>query len=348
MDRLPTDRRSFVSAAALLLAGLGARSARAEDKPERTRLSIAVGLKASLDSLPLTIADRLGYFAAEGLEVDIHEFAGEPRAQQAVLERSEDVVSGSYENTIHLQARNQFFRAFVLLGRAPQIALGVSARTMPGYKTITDLKGRKIGVSLQGSAANTVASLVLQRAGVLPQDVSFVELGSVSAAMAAVRSAQVDAIAYTEPVMTMLEHKSEVRIIADTRTLKGAQDLFGGLMPSACLYAPGDYLLKNPGTVQALANATVHALKWLQTAGPSDIIKAVPEAYLLGDRSLYLASFNKVREAIAVDGLIPDDGVRTALRAMGRLDASIKTERIDLARTFTNEFSRKAKDRFRA
>jgi len=32
-------------------------------------------------------------------------------------------------------------------------------------------------------------------------------------------------------------------------------------------------------------------------SGPSDIIKTVPEAYLLGDRALYLAAFNKVREA---------------------------------------------------
>jgi NitT/TauT family transport system substrate-binding protein len=221
-------------------------------------------------------------------------------------------------------------------------------RTMAAYKSIADLKGRKIGVSMPGSAADTVASLVLMRGGVSPRDVTFVEMGSVGAAMTAVRSGQLDAISYTEPVITMLEHKSEVRIISDTRTLKGTQELFGGPMPSVCLYAPGDYVQKNPGTVQALANAIVHALKWLQTAGPSDIIKAVPEAYLIGDRSLYLASFNKIREAIAVDGLIPDEGARTALRAMGRLDASIKTDKIDLARTYTNDFSRRAKDKFRA
>ncbi len=345
--RLPTDRRSFVSVAALLLAGLGA-PALAQGKPEKSKVSIAVGVKASLDCLPLTIADRLGYFANEGLEVEIHDFGGGLRALQAVLEGSEDVVGGAFEHTINLQGKNQFFRAFVLLGRAPQVALGVSTKTMPAYKTVADLKGHKIGVSMSGSAANTVASLVLARGGVSPAEVSFVEIGSVPAAVAAVRSGQVDAISYTEPVMTLLEHRADVRIIADTRTLKGAQEVFGGPMASACLYAPGDYVQKNPKTIQALANAVVHALKWLQTAGPSDIIKAVPDAYLAGDRSLYLTSFNKVREAIAVDGLIPDEGVRTALRAMGRLDASMKTDRIDLARTFTNEFSRKAKDKFRA
>ena len=348
MNRMLVDRRCFVSAAALLLAGTQARHVGAQGKPEKTRVSIAVAAKASLDCLALTIADSLGYFAAEGLEVEIHDFGGGARALQAVVDGSGDVVGGAFEHTINLQGKNQFFRAFVLLGRAPQVALGVCTRTMPAYKTVPDLKGRKIGVALPGSVADTVANLVLMRGGVLPREVSFVEMPSVSAALAAVRSGQLDAISYTEPLMTMLEHKADVRIISDTRTLKGTQEVFGGSMPGACLYAPGDFVQKNPGTVQALANAAVHALKWLQTAGPSDLIKTVPEAYLHGDRSLYLASFNKSREAIAVDGLIPDEGVRTALRAMGRLDTSIKTDKIDLARTFTNEFARKAKDKFRA
>lgn len=350
MNSLRIDRRSFVSIAALSIAGVGvgAPPARAQGKPEKAKVLIAVGAKASFQYLPLTIADRLGYFGAEGLEVEIHDFGGESRALQALQDGSGDVVGGTFEHTINLQGKNQFFRAFVLLGRAPQVALGVSTRTMSAYTTISDLRGRKVGVSMSGSSTNMVASLVLSRGGVMPHEVSFVELGTVAAAVAAVRSGQVDAMSHTEPVMTMLEHKADVRIISDTRTLKGTQEVFGGPMPAACLYAPGDYVQKNPNTVQLLTNAVVHALKWLQTAGPSDLIKVVPEAYLLGDRGLYLASFNKIRETIAVDGLIPDEGARTALRAVARIDPSIKPDKIDLGRTFTNEFARKAKDKFRA
>ena len=152
----------------------------------------------------------------------------------------------------------------------------------------------------------------------------------------------------TDPVMTMLEQKGEVKIISDTRTLKGTLDVFGGPMPAACLYAPVEFIQKNPNTCQALTNAIVHGLKWLQTAGPGDIIKTVPESYLLGDRALYLASFNKVRESISLDGIIPEEGARTALRALASFDPSIKADRIDLAKTYTNEFERRAKERFKA
>ncbi|MEJ7688295.1 MAG: ABC transporter substrate-binding protein, partial [Variovorax sp.] len=116
----------------------------------------------------------------------------------------------------------------------------------------------------------------------------------------------------------------------------------------ACLYAPMDFIQKNPNTCQALANAIVRGLKWLQTAGPGDIIKTVPETYLLGDRALYLASFDKVREAIATDGLVPADGPKTALSAIASFDSAVKADKIDLAKTFTNDFARRAKDRFKA
>ena len=74
----------------------------------------------------------------------------------------------------------------------------------------------------------------------------------------------------------------------------------------------------------------------------------MPETYLLGDRALYLASFNKVRESISLDGIIPDDGARTALKALASFDTSIKADKIDIGKTYTNEFSRKAKERFKA
>ena len=342
------DRRSFLSGLGASMTGMLAPVAYAQTKPEKSKVLIAIGAKASFYHLPLVVAERLGYFSAEGLEVEIQDVGGGLRALQLVQDGSGDVVGGAFEQTIHLQDRNQFFRAFVLMGRAPQVAIGVSTRTMSAYKSVADLKGRRIGIPMPGSSADMVANLVLSRGGVSAQDVNFVEMPTVAMALAAVRAGQVDAMSHTEPVMTMLEHKGDIRIISDTRTLKGTQEVFGGAMPSACLYAPGDYVQKNPRTVQALTDAVVHALKWLQTAGPSDIIKVVPEPNLLGDRGTYLASFNKVREGIALDGLVPEDGVRTALRAVGRTNPSIKVDKIDLARTFTNEFARKAKERFKA
>lgn len=348
MNHFHLNRRTFAALAALSGASVVAPVLWAQPRLEKTKISIAVGGKAAFYYLPLTIAEQLGYFKAEGLEVEISDFSGGSRALQAVVGGSADVVSGAYEHTINLQSKGQMFQAFVLQGRAPAISMGISPKTMPRYKTVADLKGKKIGISAPGSSTNMVANLILSRAGLKPGDVSFIGVGTAAGALSAWRSGQLDAMSNTDPIMTILEQKGEVRIIADTRTLKGTADVFGGLMPAGCLYAPTEFIQKNPNTVQALTDAMVHALKWLQTAGPSDIIKAVPESYLLGDRALYLAAFNKVREAVSPDGLIPDEGPRTAVRALASFDATIKVDKIELAKTFTNDFAKKAKERFKA
>ncbi|WP_367850031.1 ABC transporter substrate-binding protein [Rhodoferax sp. WC2427] len=343
----PLPRRTFV-AAALLAAGLQATVSRAQIKPERTRLNLAVDGEAALCHLPLTIADQLGFFKAEGLDVEINDLVGGARSPVALPGSVSDVFAGAFENTIHSQAKGQMLQSIVLQGRAPQIALGISTHNMPYYQALADLRGKKIGVAALGAPSHMVANVVLARAGVSPNEVHFVGIGSSGGALWALRSGQIDAICNTDPIMGMLEQKSDIRIVSDTRTLKGALHVFGGAMPAACIYAPLEFVRKYPNTVQALTNAIVHALKWLQTAGPSDIVKVVPESYFLGDRAAYLAAFNMAREAISPDGLLPEAGPQTALTALGSFDPQVKAARIDLGKTYTNDFARRAKERFRA
>ena len=334
-------RRNFLCSMVAAAIGLATSGLAQAQGLERKKVTIAVGGKAAFYYLPLTIAEQLGYFKDEGLDVEIVDFAGGSAALRAVVGGSADVVSGAYEHTINLQANKQYFKAFVLQGRAPQIAVGVSTK-LTNYRSPADLKGLKIGVTAPGSSTNMVANFVLSKANLKPGDVAFVGVGTGNGALAAVRSGQIDAISNIDPVMTMLEQKGDVKIIADTRTLKGTEQLFGGPMPAGCLYAPEEFIAKNPNTVQAMTNAMVRALKWLQTAGPSDIIRTVPESYLLGDRALYLAAYTKVKDALSTDGLIPDEGPKNSHRAMASFIPKIQAAQIDVSRTYTNDFTRKA------
>lgn len=340
--------KQFAVALALFLAGYFTFSNNSfAQNLEKTKVSIAVGGKNLFYYLPLTVAEQLGYFKDEGLQVEISDFAGGAKALQAMVGGSADVVSGAYEHTINMQAKNQPIVAFVLQGRAPQIVLAASNKTMPNYKTVADLKGKKIGVTAPGSSTSIMASFVLAKGGLKPTDVSFIGVGAASGALSALRSGQIDAIANLDPVISMLEQKNEIKTIADTRTLKDTNAVFGGPMPAATLYAPEAFIKKYPNTTQALTNAMVRALKWIQKAGPSDIIKAVPESYLLGDRALYISAFMKVREAISPDGIIPDAGPATALRTLSAFEPDLATKNIDLSKTYTNEFAKKANAKYK-
>lgn len=312
------------------------------------RVRIAVGGQRVLYHLPLTIAEQLGYFRAEGLDVVVQDYAGGALALRALQEGAADVCCGAYEHTLRQQARGQFYRALVVHGRAPQLALAASARGWPQSKGGASFKGMRVGVSAPGSSTHLVANLWLAQAGAGPDDVSFVGVGSEASALAALRQGRVHALCHADPLITVLEQRSEVRLLGDTRTLRAAQSTFGSNMPGGCLYAPQAFVQRQSAQAQALVNAMVHALKWLQTASAADLVRVVPPPYLLGDRGSYLAAFDKVRETISPDGLMPDDGPATALHALSRLPSELALGRVDLARTYTNEFARKAKQRFYA
>jgi NitT/TauT family transport system substrate-binding protein len=339
-------RRDFLTASAAAAATLALPAHVGAQALERKGVTIAVGGKNLLYYLPLTIAEQLKFFEAEGLQVSIVDFAGGSRALQAVVGGSADVVSGAFEHTLNMQMKGQPMRAFVLQGRAPQIVLAVSTKAMPNFRSVADLKGKKIGVTAPGSSTNVMANFVLAKAGLRPSDVSYVGVGASQGAVAAMRSGQIDAISNLDPVITILDRAGEIRIVSDTRDLAEADKVFGGPMPAACLYAPVSFLDKNPNVAQALTNAIVRADKWIQQAGPSEIIKVVPESYLLGDRAVYIDAFLKAKGALSADGMIPDAGSATALRALASADPEIAKAKLDLKANYTNELVKKANARY--
>ncbi len=333
----------------LMLASLAAFAAPALVRAqtlEKPKVTIAVGGKSLLYYLPLTIAEQRGYFKAEGLDLEVVDFSGGSRALAAVVGGSADVVSGAFEHTVNMQAKGQFMRAFVLQGRAPQIVLGINPKTMPNFKSVADLKGKKIGVTAPGSSTNIMVNFILAKAGLKPTDVSIIGVGAGSGAVAAMRSGQIDALSNLDPVISLLQRSGDLKIVADTRNVSEADGIFGGPMPAGCLYTPQTFIDKNPNTVQAMANAMVRASKWIHNAGPSDILGAVPETYLLGDRAVYIDAFLAAQKALSPDGLFPEKGANTAFRALASIDKKIGDKKLDLTAVFTNDFVRKANNKY--
>lgn len=317
--------------------------------PERITLAIGARSVFAFRHLPLTIAEQLDFFTAEGLDVTLQPYASDALALQAMHAGAADVCALDFEQLLRQPSVGSdaiAARCFVVQGRAAQVALGVSLRALPRFKNLVDLRGRKVGVCALNTQSHTVACLALAQAGMAPEEVTFVAVGEGAPAAAALRSGRVQALCHGDPLMTQLEQQGDVRIVGDARTLSGAQALFGGTVPSGCLVAPTVFLQKRAPQAQALANAVVHALKWLQTAGPADLVKVLPAHSWGQARSIYLAAFARARETLSPDGMMPSNGPTTALRALALAEPD--AARINAARTFTSEFSYKAKRKFSA
>ena len=307
-------------------------------KQEKTRVTIAVGGKAALYYLPLSLAEQLGYFRDAGLDVEILDFPGGAKALQAMMGGSVDIVSGGYDHTIVMQARGQKISAFVLQGTTPAISLVISKDKAAKWRGPKDLDGMKIGVTAPGSSTNMFVNALLARGGLTLDDVSIIGVGSGQSAVAAMQGGHLDALANIEPAISMLVRGGKVVEVIETISEQGATQLYGAALPSGSLYTKHKFIRDNPNTVQALATAMVRALQWLAEASDELVADTVPERYLLGDRSLYLAALKRQRVSYSKNGRIPPAAAQAMLDALAGFHEPISNRKIELGETYTNRF----------
>jgi NitT/TauT family transport system substrate-binding protein len=133
-----------------------------------------------------------------------------------------------------------------------------------------------------------------------------------------------------------------IKIVADTRTRDGTRDVYGGLYPAAVIYTTPAFIDKNPRTVQALVNAFVRGLAWMQSHTPEEIAAVVPEDYALGDKPLYIQAVKNSLPMYSPDGRFTREGGETALRVLKAFDADVRGAKIDLDSTYAERFVDKA------
>ena len=339
-------RRSFLVAS--MAAALPCSPLSAAPALEHDRLTLGVGGKSVLYYLPLTVAERLGYFRDERLTVEIADFAGGAKVLQALIGGSSDVGVSSYDTTIRMQAKGQDVRAVIELGRFPGIALAVKKDKVAEVHTFADLTRLKVGVSGPGSLTHYVVQYLVAKAGGDPKRVAVVGVGTGASAVAAIEQGELDAMCNAEPIISKLEADGAVTVMADMRTEAGTRAIFGASNPAAAVYFKQDFIAANPATVQAVVNAFYRSLRWLAQATPEAVVDLVPPSYHLGDRQLYARAVAASMESYSRTGIVPMDGRESALKLLSLSDPQIASAKIDLNTTFDDRFVLTAQKRFGA
>jgi NitT/TauT family transport system substrate-binding protein len=325
--------RQVVGILLVLLAAFGL----AQASPPK-RVILGVGGKTAVVYLPLTVVERLGFFKEEGLDVVIQDLQAGSRALQALIGGSVEVTMGFYDHTIQMQAQDRDIVAFVEVGRYPAIVLAVRSDLAGEVRGIADLKGRKVGVSAPGSSTHFFLNYLLVKNGLKPQDVSAIGIGAGAQVVAAVQNKQVDAISNVEPAITFLEERGLIKVLADTRSAAGARAVLGGEYPAAVLYTTRAWLERNPDTAQKLVNAMVRGLRWMQGKSPEEIAQVLPEEYFLGDKALYLKVLRNSLGSFSPTGRFSDTAPLRPLTLLSAFDPNVARAKIDLKRTYTNQF----------
>ena len=302
---------------------------------------MAVGGQTQFIYLPLTLADRLGYFKDEGLTVNISDLRGGSEALAAMMGGSVDMVTGFYEHTIRANAQGKRLVMVALFDRYPGLVLMVGRKHFDQVHSIRDLVGKPVGVTAPGSSTDQLVKYVLRQNKLDPQSIPVVT-GGISTMLAALEQDHVWAGVTVDPLASRLDRDGIARVLYDTRTEKGTVDIFGGPWPAGGFYTTLEFIQQHPRTVQSLVTAGVRALRYLKQHSAEETAGAMPESFWGGDRNQYVQSLSANLGMYSPDGVMPPDGPPNVLKTLSLVDEKTAATKIDLQETYDNSYALKA------
>jgi NitT/TauT family transport system substrate-binding protein len=144
----------------------------------------------------------------------------------------------------------------------------------------------------------------------------------------------------------MLEAAGDIVPVVDTRTAKGMQEVYNGAYAAGCIYVPVDFAKKYPNTAQAVVNAMMRALRFIQNSTTDQIVAAVPPDYYT-DKALYKAALEKNIETYKHDGSISLEAGRNVARDLKLFDPTMQNANVDVAKTVNMTFQQKAAQKYK-
>ncbi len=140
--------------------------------------------------VPLDIGVRTGIFKRHGLDIEIANFGGDARLQQAMAADGIDIALGSGPGLAFIVKGSPVKGIAAMAG--PPLLFALVVRNDDSIKTVADLKGRKVGVSTVGSVTSWIINEVSRQQGWGFDGITQVPVGENAARVAAVRSKALD------------------------------------------------------------------------------------------------------------------------------------------------------------
>jgi sulfonate transport system substrate-binding protein len=253
---------------ALLPAGCGSNSNNAG--PEgRTKVTVVyLGLTCEP---PIFVAYEKGFFADEGLDVEL--------VKSNWDEMRDGLGLGRFQATHHLL---MYMMKPIENGLDVKITGGihtgclrVQAGKKTDIKTLADLKGKKVGVTVLGSPPHLFASRAMAAQGLQPEkDVEWVTLPADTFGLA-LDQGKIDAVASAEPIGTLLLSQDKVRNVCDQAVTPPYGDEY------CCVVTlSGKFARENPSAAAKVTRALLKGAKWVSQNPTAAAKLAVEKKYV--------------------------------------------------------------------
>jgi NitT/TauT family transport system substrate-binding protein len=191
--------------------------------PAGAQTSVKVGFCArtiTSAAAPFAVATKLGWYASNGIQVDLVPIAGSTDCVKLVATRDIQYSLPSVEPLAIIRAQGVKARVFYTAYEGN--IYGIAVPEASPIRTLADLKGKSIGVNSMASGGVVIARALTASAGLNPDaDVRIVVAGEGAQTAALLRSGQVDALSQFDTQYALVENAGVKLRLLDSRATDG-------------------------------------------------------------------------------------------------------------------------------
>jgi len=275
---------------------------------------------------PAHVAERLGIFKKQGLDVKISDFTGGSKMSQAMTAGSIDIGLGAGTEMALIAKGAPTLAVCEIMGPIPII--GIAVPWDSPIRTIEQLKGKRIGISSAGSLTDWLAKQLGDHEKWGPEGVTRVAIGNgAAAAIAGFRTNAIDAdIAVTSNIFNW-EEKKEARLLVSSSA-------FVGNISSGTIYATQHLIASDPGALRSFLAAWLEATDYM-AAHKAETIKIASEVTGYSE-GVMIKEYDLTAGVFSKDCKFDADSLANLKRAF--VDQKLVATPPDMSKVYTEAF----------
>ena len=326
----------------LALAGLcGLLSLGASAQPLK-KIKVTIPVPA-LTFYPLYVGVERGYFAKQGLDVEIIQTSGDGPDVDALIAGSVDFTVSTPNRLLTAFEQGKPLWAVMNLGNRMAIdcwmnkdlatRLGISVAT-PLEPRIKALKGLTVAGTRPGAFTYLMLVNYAKRFGLEPQkDLQIVGIGGAPAMIPAVESGQVAVACVGDPAPAIAVSRGKAVML--TNNVAGGDPAYDNFL-FELLYVRPDYARANGDTVRRMTRGFLEALAFIQDGSDADHLAVLKKSFSGTNEDILLAAARGMKPVFRRDGRITEEAVMKAAQFL--IDTGALTRLPDWKAVATNEF----------
>ncbi|TMA93087.1 MAG: hypothetical protein E6J65_12615 [Deltaproteobacteria bacterium] len=249
----------------------------------------AIKVRMSIDEDPIVVrlAESLGYFEQEGIElerVDVEKITGEDYLMQEPLAKGQIDAAYCWFNHAIYGARHGFpVQAVMLFNDAPGMKVLVADRMKGRIASAADFTGGKVAAGAGYGMKSVLTRYLARKAGAGAYTTVMMEkAGRQEAVVKGLKEGAVDVMTFQEPITSALLATGLATTLYDLNSGESTARALGAPFPAQALLMSPEAIAKHPEVAQSLVNALVRAMRFVNSHSAEEIAARLPADYFAG------------------------------------------------------------------